>query len=101
MEQYQMKNSLLIAFLVLASAFTSTYAVDYTVDLTFQASLGGLDDVYDLAVQPDGKVVIVGPFEQVAGVPRRYIARLNTDGSLDSTFTSPLSPPPPSGGSGV
>lgn len=96
-----MKNRLLIAFLVLAFVSTSSYAVDYTVDLTFQASLGGLDDVYDVAVQPDGKVVIVGPFEQVGGVSRRYIARLNVDGSLDTSFTSPLSPPPSGGGSGV
>jgi uncharacterized delta-60 repeat protein len=81
--------SLLFA-LVLSIAATTALAVDYTVDLTFQASLGGLDDVYDLAVQPDGKVVIGGAFTQIGGVTRRYIARLNVDGSLDTTFMSPL-----------
>lgn len=89
-----MKNKLIVAFVfVIAFAVAPARAVDYTVDLTFQVSLPALADVQDLAIQPDGKVVIVGPFEQISGASRRYIGRLNADGSLDSTFTSPLSAP--------
>ncbi len=36
--------------------------------------------------QADGKVVVVGIFTAVGKTPRRYIARLNKDGSLDEHF---------------
>lgn len=38
------------------------------------------------AVQPNGKVVIGGIFQQVGGQPRHALARLNADGSLDTSF---------------
>src|SRR5207253_1576389 len=38
------------------------------------------------ALQPDGKVVIGGPFTTVNGVSRDNIARLNADGTLDNSF---------------
>ena len=38
------------------------------------------------AVQPDGKILIGGSFTTVLGVPRNNIARLNTDGTLDTAF---------------
>ncbi len=46
----------------------------------------GVPEVYALAVQPNGQVLIGGNFTQVNGVPRNYLARLNTDGSVDTTF---------------
>ncbi|HUR59204.1 MAG TPA: hypothetical protein VM029_15920, partial [Opitutaceae bacterium] len=42
-------------------------------------------------VQPDGKLVIIGSFSQVAGAARTNIARLNADGSVDLTFTPSVS----------
>jgi uncharacterized delta-60 repeat protein len=42
--------------------------------------------VYSIAVQPDGRIVIGGYFFTVDGQTRNGIARLNDDGSLDSTF---------------
>ena len=38
------------------------------------------------AVQPDGKILIGGTFTSVLGVARNNIARLNTDGTLDTAF---------------
>ena len=38
------------------------------------------------AVQPDGKILIGGVFTTVLGVTRNNIARLNTDGTLDTAF---------------
>src|SRR5205807_10068545 len=38
------------------------------------------------AVQPDGKILIGGFFTTVLGVTRNNIARLNTDGTLDTAF---------------
>ncbi|HXS69287.1 MAG TPA: hypothetical protein VN761_10615 [Candidatus Polarisedimenticolia bacterium] len=43
-----------------------------------------------LATQPDGKILIGGLFDIVDGVTRRGIARLNTDGTIDTSFQSVL-----------
>jgi uncharacterized delta-60 repeat protein len=43
-------------------------------------------NVLDTAVQADGKIIIAGTFTSVGGTARSNIARLNTDGSLDTTF---------------
>src|SRR5258707_458735 len=40
-----------------------------------------------LAVQSDGKILIGGSFGSYNGVSRRNIARINSDGSLDTSFT--------------
>ncbi len=49
---------------------------------------GGLSgSVLGLAVQPDGKIVLGGYFTSVGGQPRKNIARLNPDGSVESTAT--------------
>jgi uncharacterized delta-60 repeat protein len=39
-----------------------------------------------LAVQSDGKLLVTGSFVDISGSPRNRIARLNADGSLDTTF---------------
>nr|WP_294859111.1 T9SS type A sorting domain-containing protein [uncultured Fluviicola sp.] len=44
--------------------------------------------VYTSCVQPDGKIVIGGNFTAVNGVPRTNIARLNPNGTLDSSFNT-------------
>uniref|UniRef100_UPI0018F8822E delta-60 repeat domain-containing protein n=1 Tax=Cronobacter dublinensis TaxID=413497 RepID=UPI0018F8822E len=64
---------------------------DGSTDSTFQANVGTASvgpEVYALAVQPDGKVLVGGLFSTVNGVTRISVARLNTDGSLVTTFTS-------------
>lgn len=60
---------------------------DGTVDTTFLNNLQGTNSfVLSTVVQPDGKIVIGGSFSQINGVTRDTIARLNNDGSLDTTF---------------
>jgi uncharacterized delta-60 repeat protein len=39
-----------------------------------------------LAIQNDGKILVAGAFTHIGGVSRNRIARLNSDGSLDTTF---------------
>src|SRR5437660_6911192 len=56
-----------------------------------QSALDGFDPnangtVYVVVVQPDGKILIGGIFTTVLGVTRNKIARLNTDGTLDTAF---------------
>ncbi|MCZ7634823.1 MAG: delta-60 repeat domain-containing protein [Verrucomicrobia bacterium] len=42
--------------------------------------------MHDLALQADGRVVVVGSFTEILGVSQNRIARLNTDGSLNTSF---------------
>jgi uncharacterized delta-60 repeat protein len=44
--------------------------------------------VFQVAVQPDGKILATGNFETYNGSRVMGIVRLNTDGSLDSSFKS-------------
>ena len=39
-----------------------------------------------VALQSDGKILIGGDFSAVGGISRPYLARLNADGSVDTTF---------------
>jgi uncharacterized delta-60 repeat protein len=56
------------------------------VDLSFDPGSGVNGQVHALAVQPDGKVIITGDFTTVRGLARSKVARLNADGSGDSSF---------------
>ncbi len=59
---------------------------DGSLDSTFNPGTGPDGSVRDIAIQPDGRVVIVGHFTSVGGIARRGIARLHRDGSLDTGF---------------
>jgi uncharacterized delta-60 repeat protein len=83
---------------VIGGAFTSydTGGVGYFARVNANGSLdsgfsvdhgsGANDVVRAVAVQPDGKVIIGGDFTQVDGFDRNYLARLNANGSLDTSF---------------
>jgi uncharacterized delta-60 repeat protein len=62
-----------------------------SVDTSFDPGSGTDLAVRAIIIQPDGKIVIGGSFTTVNGVPRNYLARLDRDGTLDSTFMSGLS----------
>ena len=59
---------------------------DGRLDQTLNLSTASAVCVYATAVQPDGKILIGGVFSTVLGVTRNNIARLNTDGTLDTAF---------------
>ena len=59
---------------------------DGTVDGTFNAAAGTDSAINSVVTQTDGKVLIGGYFTHVNGTPRNFVARLNSDGSLDTTF---------------
>lgn len=59
---------------------------DGVVDGSFRTQPAPNNIIHDLAVQADGRVLIVGGFTAVGGKGRKYVARLNADGSLDETF---------------
>jgi len=60
---------------------------DGTSDGSFRAGKGADGNVQCLAIQPDGKILMGGYFKNVGGASRHFLARLNTDGSLDKGFS--------------
>ena len=59
---------------------------DGSLDATFDPGQGPDKAITTVALQPDGKILVGGSFTNVANATRYYVARLNSDGSLDTTF---------------
>jgi uncharacterized delta-60 repeat protein len=57
-----------------------------TLDTDFVTTAGPDGSVAGVAVQTDGKVLITGNFNNVGAVGRKFYARLNANGSLDTAF---------------
>ena len=90
-------NGISLGKIVVAGSFTTFNRVarygiarlnaDGTLDAGFNPGAGIEDgEVYGLALQSDGKIVVGGSFTTVQGAARGGIARLNANGSLDTTF---------------
>jgi len=60
---------------------------DGTLDPTFTIGTGASYTIHDAYLQSDGKIIIVGEFTNYNGTGRNRVARLNTDGTVDVTFT--------------
>jgi uncharacterized delta-60 repeat protein len=59
---------------------------DGTVDASFQVPTLSAVVVRKVLLQPDGKILIAGQFFSIGGISRGSVARLNSDGSLDTSF---------------
>lgn len=62
---------------------------DGSLDTSFDPGTGANGTIYAALLQPDGKVVVGGTFTTFNGTAREYLARLNADGSLDTSFVGP------------
>jgi len=58
------------------------------LDLSFNPGTGADSIIWATAVQPDGKILIAGKFSSYNEKPANCIARLNSNGSLDTSFHS-------------
>ena len=73
---------------------------DGTVDTGFNPGTGATAGVYfgssvsSAFLQADGRIVIGGNFTRFNGVLSNSVARLNTDGSLDTTLSADTAPGP-------
>jgi uncharacterized delta-60 repeat protein len=72
-----------------ARNYVARLNVDGTLDASFNPGSGADDPVHAVVVQPDGKILIGGEFITFNGTAREYVARLNADGSLDTSFVGP------------
>jgi len=70
---------------------------DGSLDTAFTSALGTAADggVDALALQADGKILLGGRFQNFNGTPRNRIARVNADGSMDTTFNPGTGPNQP------
>jgi uncharacterized delta-60 repeat protein len=60
---------------------------DGTLDTTFLNNLSGANGaVLTMVDQTDGQILVGGGFSSIDSINRNFIARLNTDGSLDTSF---------------
>ncbi len=65
---------------------------DGSLDPSFHASTAYSNPIFDIgkvndiALQPDGKMIVGGTFTNMNGVEINRVARLNADGSLDNSF---------------
>jgi uncharacterized delta-60 repeat protein len=74
-----------IARLLPSGALDTSFAGDGKSEVDFG---GGDDGAYAMALQPDGKIVIAG-FDDAEGNPGNFaVARLQPNGSLDTTFAN-------------
>ena len=65
---------------------------DSTLDPSFDSALGTDGSLRAISIQADGKILIAGYLHAVNSVPRERIARLNPDGTLDTSFIPGIGP---------
>ena len=67
------------------------FNADGSIDGSFQPYISSDRALRFLALQPDGKILCGGNFEQLNGQNRLMIGRLNANGTLDTSFNANLS----------
>ena len=62
---------------------------DGSIDTTFSTGIGTgfTGEVMNIYIQPDGKIMVGGVMTQIQGTTIGMICRLNSDGTLDTTFS--------------
>ena len=58
---------------------------DGKIDPSF-AEVASDGDISDIAIQPDGKIIVAGYFKDLNGIQRPRLARLHENGAVDETF---------------
>lgn len=61
---------------------------DGALDTGFNTGIGSASNITNVAVLPDGKIVLTGNFIKFNGVDANRIIRLHSDGSVDSGFNT-------------
>jgi len=85
-------KKILLAALMASTAIA--YSQDGTWDTTFNIGTGADAPVNGIEALANGKILIGGQFVNYNGQVVNGLARLNADGDLDTSFTSPATPTP-------
>jgi uncharacterized delta-60 repeat protein len=62
----------------------------FNLDLSGSGEFGGINFINKTLVLGDGKILIAGRFQSIDGHTTNDIARLNSNGTVDTSFTSPI-----------
>ena len=81
------KKVLIIALLIVVVA-NQLFAQVGSLDTTLNIAEGFDRHVSCIKTQPDGKILVGGPFTNYCGKNVGHLIRINQDGSLDTTFNS-------------
>ena len=93
LQQFHIARIFVLFLLLSAACVLPCSAAPGDVDLSFNG--GAITSQFfsqrlnAVALQPDGKILIAGFFNVIAGVSRNGLARLNADGSVDMSFVPP------------
>lgn len=83
----EMKKLLLLSFLIFN--FTRSFSqAPADVEMTFGLYPGFNGKVHKIISQPDGKLLVGGYFTKYKGYDCAYLARLNPDGNIDTSFNT-------------
>ncbi|MBH8569283.1 T9SS type A sorting domain-containing protein [Microvirga sp. STS02] len=63
---------------------------DGSLDTTFNSGMGSDEEIESVVLLPNGQLLIGGYFTTYNGSPVNGLARLNTDGTRDASFITPL-----------
>jgi hypothetical protein len=77
----QLKSGWMMFALIVFALATPVYsqpAADFTLTVS--------NKLEAIALQPDGKILVLGALNNLGGKPCQPICRLNQDGSVDGTF---------------
>jgi uncharacterized delta-60 repeat protein len=58
------------------------------LDPSFEVVFGNDPTIYQILVEPSGKIIVGGAFSGVHGVPRTNFVRVESNGALDPTFNA-------------
>ena len=86
MRQRYFSSFLFVLMFIIHISVASVAFATTTLDADFKPVFATPGSVTGIAPLPGGQVVIIGNFTTISGVPRKYIARLNANGSVDTTF---------------
>ena len=75
-----------------APSFKRLVATDLSgsIDTSFNMGAGFNNIVRSMATQSDGKIIVGGGFSSYSGSATNWLIRLNTNGTKDTTFTTPV-----------
>ncbi len=84
-------RNMIKSFLVVLSGAAMLLAGSDTVHAAVVASTPNISfttsgAIHEILVEPSGHIIIAGRFDSVGGLPRKNLARLHPDGSVDSTW---------------
>ncbi len=63
---------------------------DETLDTDFGTNVGSTNNLYNIAVQADNKILVSGSFATFNGISVNKIIRLNSDGTTDTDFVTDI-----------